>query len=70
VEKPVLEVAFHKAKRARGKDNINIHFAVTRLEFWTGHQVVSSFVLVKPKFLRVLLSVTELLNFYSLYTHK
>jgi len=36
VEKPVLEVAFHKATRARGKDNINIHFAVTRLEFWTG----------------------------------
>jgi len=36
VGKPVLEVIVYVAKRARGKDNINIHFAVTRLEFWIG----------------------------------
>jgi len=36
VEKSVLEVIVYVAKRAREEDNINIHFAVTRLEFWTG----------------------------------
>jgi len=41
VKKPVPEVAVHKAKRAKGKDNIDIHFAVRRLEFWTGMNCIT-----------------------------